>query len=85
MASPKPSLARWLKASGRTQRDIAAELGITPAHVCNVLQRKRVPSARLAQRIIALTGLALADLLPMTRAPRPARLVAEREPKIDTL
>lgn len=41
----------WLTAHGRSQRSLARELGISPAHLCNVLKGKRMPSFALAVRL----------------------------------
>lgn len=77
--SKRPTLATWLEASGRTQRDVARALCITPAHLCNLLQGKRTPSAALALRMAKLTGLDLSALLRVRRQTRTPAVLQVRD------
>ncbi len=56
-------LGAWLLRSHRTQRDIANELGITTAHMSNLVAGLRKPSADLLVALVRLTGLPVGDLV----------------------
>ena len=58
----------YSKRSGKSQNQIAKDLGISAAHLSFVLRRMRVPSRSLAVAIETMTGVpARAFLAPLDR------------------
>jgi len=63
MPKMKPrSLAEWLKTSGLTQAELAAQVGVTQPAISKML-RGQGPSTRVALRLARVTGLPLEALL----------------------
>jgi transcriptional regulator with XRE-family HTH domain len=62
-------LGAWLRRSHRTQADLAKALGITTAHMSNLVAGLRNPSADLLVALCRVTGLQAADLV-MSREDR---------------
>lgn len=56
------ALARWFNRSGFTQREVAARLEISEAHLSHLVNGERTPSLDLALRISDLTGIPVAEL-----------------------
>ena len=57
------SLADYKDKKGLSGRDLARELGISEAYLSQVLSGQRSLSKKLAQRISALTGIPVLNLL----------------------
>jgi transcriptional regulator with XRE-family HTH domain len=67
-----PSLAAYLKATKKTQNQLAAELGIPQSQVSMYVSGRQMPRAELALKIQALTGVSVESLL-RARAERQTR------------
>lgn len=49
-------LRAWMKAAGWSQQALAAELGVSQAHVSRVVSGVRTPSDKLKVRIAEISG-----------------------------
>lgn len=64
MPKTKPqTLAEWLEASGLTQAELAARVGVQQPVISRLVRGQRMPSAKLAVRLARVTGLPLESLL----------------------
>jgi len=54
---PYPTLLAFFEQTGIHQRDIAANLQISESHLSNIVNRKRVPSLKLAKKISQETNV----------------------------
>lgn len=54
-----PSLAAYLEGTGKTQQQLASELGITQAQISSYLNGRSLPRPDLAVRISELTGVSI--------------------------
>jgi len=70
-----PDLATFFREEGRTQDDVAHDLGISPALLSMYKWKLRQPPLQLALRITSLCRVPLESLL---RAPRPTPAKAAR-------
>ena len=52
--------------TGQTQGELAADLGVTRAHLNAILSGKSVPSLELAFRLAARLGVAVGELWTLT-------------------
>lgn len=57
------SIDAYLKGTGRTQQQLAEDLGVTQGALSMIANGKRVPRPELALRIHSMTGVPLATLL----------------------
>ena len=58
----------WMDATGTNQRELAKVLGISEAHVCNILRGRASPSAILALRMSRLTNVPIETLIEIEKA-----------------
>ena len=56
------ALDDWFKRDGRTQKEVAALLGISEAHLCGIRLGETYPSLKVAIRISELTGVPIQQL-----------------------
>lgn len=54
----------WLEAEERSLRWLSRQVGVTHVHLLHVLRGDREPSVDLIERIAAVTGVDLDDLMP---------------------
>lgn len=59
---PFPTLRAFFDQTGILQADIAADLGISEAHLSNIVSGKRTPSYRVAVKLSQLTNVAIEAL-----------------------
>ena len=57
------TIGEYLEKTKKTQAELAELLGISQAHVSEIMNAKKRPSPELAQSIEKLTGIPLRDLL----------------------
>jgi transcriptional regulator with XRE-family HTH domain len=57
------TISEYLEKSQKTQAELAELLGVSQAHVSEIMNGKKRPSPELAQSIEKLTGIPLRDLL----------------------
>ena len=57
------NLKEYLEHTGISEKDLAGKLGVSNAYVSMLKRGQRRPSARLAQKIEALTGIPFRRLL----------------------
>ena len=55
----------WLKERAQTQEWLAGELGISAAHLSQILGGTRTPSLDVAARLETTTGIPMRDFLPV--------------------
>lgn len=60
---PFPTLRAFFDQTGILQADIAADLGISEAHLSNIVSGKRTPSYRVAVKLSQLTNVAIEALV----------------------
>lgn len=56
------SLREFFAQTGIRQEDIAAELGISPAHLSNIVNKKRTPSFDLAIRLSEIANVPIQSI-----------------------
>jgi len=64
--APK-SLHEWLDRTGRTQKWLAQQIGVTDAHISMLLRGSRRCSVEKAIRLSKLTGVAVENLVAWPR------------------
>jgi transcriptional regulator with XRE-family HTH domain len=57
MLPASAQLRAWIRRAGLKQREVAGRLGISPAHLVNILTGRRIPSLHLAVRISSMSGI----------------------------
>lgn len=57
-------LRGWLKASRRSQRSLAKELGVSPAYIAMILAGARTPSLPVAKQLQDVTGIPATEFIP---------------------
>ena len=58
----------WMRATQTNQRELAKVLGISEAHICNILRGRANASAPLALQISRLTNVPIETLIETERA-----------------
>ena len=58
-----PNLSRYLEATGQTQQDLAATLGVSQGYISKLVRGLQEPSLKEALRIADLIGVPVESLL----------------------
>jgi transcriptional regulator with XRE-family HTH domain len=59
---PFLSLRAFFERTGRHQRDIAADVGISESHLSNIVSGKRTPSLAIAKALSQLTNVPIESI-----------------------
>lgn len=55
----------WLDGQGKSQKWLAAQVGVHPAYLANILAGSRCPSLAVAKKLEDITGIPAGEFLPV--------------------